>query len=65
MSTSDDPPTEPLPATVATPPHLGPYEQQSAALAAGNIGIVNGHWYDYDTQGGPGEWFVVPTTTEG
>ena len=40
---------------------LGPYEQQSSALAAGNLGMTNGHWQDYDTQGVPGRWYIVPS----
>jgi hypothetical protein len=39
---------------------LGPYEQYASALAAGNLGMTNGQWADYDTQGRPGEWFIVP-----
>jgi hypothetical protein len=55
----DNPPTEPLPVT----PHvsLGPYEQYSSALAAGNMGMTNGHWEDYEAQGRPGAWYIVPS----
>jgi hypothetical protein len=48
----------PLPAQAV---HQGPYEQYASALAAGNLGMTNGQWADYDTQGRPGEWFIVPT----
>jgi hypothetical protein len=59
-----EPVTEPFLAAVPRPQpfiSLGPYERQASALAAGNLGMTNGQWEDYDTQGVPGRWYIVPS----
>ncbi|MGI5128665.1 hypothetical protein ACQEVB_17780 [Pseudonocardia sp. CA-107938] len=41
-------------------PRLGPYEQQAGCLRAGNAGMADGSWPDYECVGGAGSWRVVP-----
>jgi hypothetical protein len=39
---------------------LGPYEYLSGCLSAGNQGVDEGQFEDYECVGGPGAWYVDP-----
>lgn len=41
-------------------PRLGPFEAQASCLRAGNAGMGDGSWEDYECVGGPGNWRIEP-----
>ncbi|MFB8278453.1 hypothetical protein [Nocardia colli] len=42
------------------PGRLGPYEALYTCEREGNIGMENGEWADYNCEGAPGSWLIVP-----
>jgi len=41
-------------------PRLGPYEAEAGCLRAGNAGMGDGSWDDYECVGGYGSWRIEP-----
>lgn len=56
-------PAQALPPAYPTP--IGPFEYEHECLAAGNGGMENGQWPDYECNGSYGAWFVYPAEGNG
>jgi hypothetical protein len=52
--------TTPIPAAAADEVY-GPYEFQSECLSAGNQGMDDGRWSDYECNGSYGAWYLHPS----
>jgi len=51
--------TTPIPAASAAEVY-GPYEFESECLRAGNQGMDDGRWSDYECRGSHGAWYLYP-----
>ncbi|WP_214324128.1 hypothetical protein [Nonomuraea sediminis] len=53
-------PPAPIAPAAAFGTSLGPYEYESGCLSAGNRGIENGEWSDFECVGSYGAWYIHP-----
>ncbi len=53
-------PTGAAPKIRAGDPRLGPFDAMATCLHAGNVGMGDGSWGDYECVGGSGNWRIEP-----